>query len=252
LPGGPSPGATAATPYPSPITVSGLGAITDVNVTLSGLTHTFPDDVDVLLVGPSGQSTILMADSGGSAGGNGVNFTVHDAAAAPLPDNSAISSGTYQPSIGTTFSSGGCLMPNPFPSPAPAGPYGSALSLFNGTDPNGVWNLYVVDDNAGDTGSISGGWSLDITAGTTPEQKIGDLQDLVAGMGLQHGITNALESKLQHALDALAIDDSAGACFWMQSFVDLVNAQSGKKKITSDQAGQLPDAANAITHQLRR
>src|SRR5262249_62349220 len=94
LPGGPSPGATAATPYPSPITVSGLGAITDVNVTLSGLTHTFPDDVDVLLVGPSGQSTILMADSGGSAGVNGVNLTFGDAAAASRPDNSAISSGT--------------------------------------------------------------------------------------------------------------------------------------------------------------
>src|SRR5262249_59205285 len=99
------------------------------------------------------------------------------------------------------------------------------------------------------SGWIRGGWSIDITAGATAEQQIGDLQDLVAGMGIHHGITNALESKLQHALDALAVDDTAGACFWMQSFVDLVNAQTGKK-ISSSDAQQLLDAANDIQTQL--
>jgi hypothetical protein len=96
---------------------------------------------------------------------------------------------------------------------------------------------------------MSGGWSLDIT---TVGTEISDLQDLVASMGIHHGITNALESKLQNALDALAADDTAGACYWMQSFVNLVNAQSGKKhaKITDDQAQQLLDAATDIQTQL--
>lgn len=36
---------------------------------------------------------------------------------------------------------------------------------FGGTDPNGTWNPYVFD--SGDSGTIAGGWTLDITAGTT-------------------------------------------------------------------------------------
>ena len=43
--------------YPSAITVSGLsGTVTDVNVTLNGLTHTWPDDLAILLVGPAGRA----------------------------------------------------------------------------------------------------------------------------------------------------------------------------------------------------
>jgi subtilisin-like proprotein convertase family protein len=237
-----------ATPYPSTIDVSGLtGTVTDVNVTLTGFSHTSPGDVNVLLVGPGGQSTLLMAGNGFAFSVSGADLTFDDAAAQSLGDGQIVS-GTYKPSTGTVWTSV-CSEP-PFPSPAPGGPYGSpSLSVFNGTDPNGTWSLYVVDDFPADVGSISGGWSLDITAGETPEQKIGDLQDLVAGMGIQHGITNALESKLQNALDALAADDTAGACYWMQSFVDLANAQSGKK-ISSGDAQQLIDAANDIQTQL--
>ena len=36
-------------------------------------------------------------------------------------------------------------------------------AAFSGTDPNGTWSLYIVDDATGDVGSISGGWSLTIT-----------------------------------------------------------------------------------------
>ena len=54
-----------ATPYPSTISVSGLsGTITDVNVTLTGFSHTAPSDVALLLVGPQGQNTILMSGNG--------------------------------------------------------------------------------------------------------------------------------------------------------------------------------------------
>jgi subtilisin-like proprotein convertase family protein len=239
-------------PYPSQIMVSGpSGSVTNVTATLTGLTHTFLDDVGVLLVGPSGQSTILMADTGGPNGVDNVNLTFDDAAAAPLPE-SAPASGSYQPTLGTSVVGGGdgCQVPSSFPAPAPAGPYGApSMSVFNGTDPNGTWSLYVIDDTGGDVGSISGGWSLDITAGETPEQKIADLRDLVDGFGIQHGIANALDSKLQDALDALAVDDTAGACDSLQSFLDLVNAQMGKK-LTSAQAQQLTDAANDIRTQL--
>ena len=41
------------------------GAISDVNVPLTGLSHTYPDDIDMLLVSPGGQNAIFMSDAGG-------------------------------------------------------------------------------------------------------------------------------------------------------------------------------------------
>lgn len=238
-------GAVRASPYPSEISVSGLtGTITDVNVRLTALTHGFPDDVDVLLVGPAGQKTILMADTGGDADVNGANLTFDDAASASLPDAGPITSGTYKPTVGTNES--GCTAPSSFPTPAPVGPYGASLSVFNDTSPNGTWSLYVIDDTLDDTGSISGGWSLDITV-QAPDaaEKIADLQELVTGLGLPKGLTSALNSKLEAALAALDADDTAGACDSLQAFLNKVAAQDGKK-LTAAQAEQLSDAANEI------
>src|SRR6266508_917026 len=53
-----------ASPYPSDIVVpAGLGTVTKVTVTINSLTHTFPDDLDFLLVGPAGQNAIIMSDA---------------------------------------------------------------------------------------------------------------------------------------------------------------------------------------------
>ncbi|MEN1934089.1 hypothetical protein AAIE21_00445 [Paenibacillus sp. 102] len=149
------PSAGLATPYPSSINVTGLsGGVTQVTVTIIGLTHTFPDDIDILLVGPQGQNVILMSDAGGFFDVNNVTLTFNDFAQSLLPNSSQIVSGTFQPTnYGFT---------DIFPFPAPLPPYGSFLSVFNGIDPNGVWNLFVFDDLGGDSGSILG-WTLNIT-----------------------------------------------------------------------------------------
>jgi Ca2+-binding RTX toxin-like protein len=147
----------SASPYPSTINVSGVsGNIANIQVSLSGLSHTWPDDVDMFLRGPGGQKVMLMSDAGGgySSRLNNVNLTFRDSASGTLPDGSQITSGTYRPTdyeVGDTF-----------PTPAPAGPYGTALSAFNGTNPNGAWQLFVQDDTGWDSGSIAGGWSLTI------------------------------------------------------------------------------------------
>src|SRR4051812_22590411 len=52
-----------ASVYPSTINVSGFsGNVQNVTATLNRLDHTCLDDLEVLLVGPSGKRSILMSD----------------------------------------------------------------------------------------------------------------------------------------------------------------------------------------------
>lgn len=155
------PDAAQATPYPSTIQVSGQkGFTTKVTATLHGFSHDYPADVRMLLAGPLGQTTELYSEAGGSTSVSGLTITFDDAAASTIPSPAV--SGTFKPTLTTD----GCGT-NPavaLPAPAPQGPYGGALAAFNGTNPNGAWNLYVIDNANGDPGSISGGWSLDVSA----------------------------------------------------------------------------------------
>ncbi|HLU12249.1 MAG TPA: proprotein convertase P-domain-containing protein, partial [Oceanobacillus sp.] len=137
-----SPSGAPAAPYPSTINVTDLtGVITDVDVRLFEFNHTFPADVDILLVGPHGQNVILMSDVGGPSNAHDATLTFDQSAGAM---GATVVTGTFSPTN------------NPgdeeFPSPAPPPPYGASLDVFNGTDPNGEWNLYVIDDFSNDTG----------------------------------------------------------------------------------------------------
>jgi hypothetical protein len=144
-----------AAPYPSEISVSGLtGTISKLTVTITGFIHTYPDDLDFLLVGPQGQNAIIWSDVGGQSDFTGLTLTLDDQALVALP-NGTLSSGTFRP---MNYGAG-----DSWPSPAPLPIGGSALSTFNGTSPNGVWRLFIMDDEAGDSGQIVGGWTLSIT-----------------------------------------------------------------------------------------
>ena len=148
-----------ANPFPSTITVSGVPTtIFRLRVSLLNLSHTFSDDLDILLVGPDGRATLLMSDCGGEFSMNNVSLTIDDGGLTGMSDFSSVPSGTYRPS---NF---GAEM-DPFSAPAPAGPYATNLSIFNGTDPNGTWSLYVMDDADKDSGILSGGWRLSIASG---------------------------------------------------------------------------------------
>ena len=159
---------TPASPYPSSVAVSGFAGqvVTKTTVTLFGFTHGFPSDADMLLIGPQGQKTIVMANAGGQNKYSVTNLvlTFDDNASSTLPIYSQLVSGTFKPTDGYA-ALGYADLPFDFPSPAPAGNSNSpaALSVFKNTDPNGVWKLFVVDDVSGDTGSIVGGWSLTLS-----------------------------------------------------------------------------------------
>ena len=151
---------TVAAPYPSTNLISGVtGAVSKVTVTLHNLSHTFPDDLDILLVGPGGQSVILMSDAGGSADLTSTTLTFDDSVATAIPDSTQLTSGTYR--TGNYGTAGA----DSFPAPAPAAPWDLSLDVFNNVDPNGAWRLFVVDDAGTDIGGIAGGWSLAFTTG---------------------------------------------------------------------------------------
>jgi len=175
---------TTGSLYPSSISVSGLNfqTISHLSITLDGLTHSFPSDLDIVLAGPGGQLSMLMSEVGGDSKFpvSDLTLTLDDLAANSLPINSALTSGTFQPT--RQFPTLGFQ----FPSPAPAGSSSApaALSVFNGTDPNGTWSLFVVDESTPDSGTISRGWTMNIT--TVPEP--GNLEFGALAVGCVVGI----------------------------------------------------------------
>ncbi len=141
--------------YPASVNVSGFTGVTaDVSLTLIGVTHTYADDIAVLLQSPTGQNVLVWNNAGGSGDPSNCTFIFTDSASGPMPDNSFVCGSTYQASI-----YGGITN---FSAPAPSGPYGTSFSALNGYNPNGTWNLYVYDDAGGDVGSLAG-WTLTIT-----------------------------------------------------------------------------------------
>lgn len=171
-----------ASPYPAVISVSNVaGVVSKATVTLSNYNHQFPNDVEVLLVAPSGQNLVLMAGAGGGSAVTNLVLTFDDAAGSSLPATSqfntaSLVSGTFLPT------DNGLALD--FPNPAPATPTGSALSSLTGVVANGNWALYVLDNSSGDSGTIVNGWSLSLSS-ISP---INSVADLGVGLTLPGGL----------------------------------------------------------------
>jgi subtilisin-like proprotein convertase family protein len=163
-----------ATPYPSPISVSGLtGEIQSVTVTLTGLSHTYVADVAVVLVGPNNEALMLMNSVGYQAAPysvSNVTLTITDSAPTKLPFSTLPTTGSFKPASyrnGDSFPTPGPLLAYDDPGPLGGGS-ATFASVFGGHAPNGTWNLFVRDVSHGDSGTISGGWTLSVnTAATT-------------------------------------------------------------------------------------
>ncbi|MFM2294218.1 MAG: hypothetical protein RLZZ350_631 [Verrucomicrobiota bacterium] len=155
---------TNASVYPSSISVGGLtGTVSKVTVTIPSITHTWAGDIDMILVGPGGQKTFLMSDAADGDFNNGTvlsanSLTFDDAATNIFPVSGSFGSGTYQPANYNPVVTDS----DNFLAPAPALPYVTNLAVFNGVTANGTWSLYLMDDAAGDVGSLTG-WILNLT-----------------------------------------------------------------------------------------
>jgi streptogramin lyase len=168
---------------PAQVDVSGLqGTVTDVNLRLTGISHTFPDDLDVILESPTGKTALLMSDVGSAVGSrtetqggtkrsypaDGITLTLDDQAARSLSDTNPLVSGIYKPTNIMDPNEG--LNEGDFPGPSNVN-FPTTLSAFNGQSANGTWKLWVDDDdlNAKDIGGkVYGGWGLDITTTGPP------------------------------------------------------------------------------------
>ena len=132
--------------------------VADVDLELR-LSHTAPDDLDLLLVGPGGLQALVMADAGSSLDVEHLRFAIDDEGATQLPDAAPITDTRYQPA--------NYAGPDTFPAPAPDLVGNTSLSVFDGHSAAGVWRLYAMDDAPLDTGAIDA-WGLRIRLQPTP------------------------------------------------------------------------------------
>jgi Ca2+-binding RTX toxin-like protein len=247
-----------ADPYPSEITVQGLsGTISDVNVTLNGYSHNFPDDVAVQIVPPVGaKSVLLMSDVGSSASVSGINITLDDEATNSLPDGGQLTTGAYKPTKGFTPYcpplTPSCMydvqVPEDWPAPAPdLAMSASQLSEFDGKDPNGTWKLYIIDDGRTDAGTFAGGWSLQISTGSTdppPDTMNPQITISTPPQGATYTLGQAV------AADYTCTDADSGVASCQGSVNDGANidtSSSGTKTFTvsaTDKAGN----TNSVSH----
>lgn len=111
----------------------------------------------------------------------------------------------------------------------------------------GLNNVNTTNEYCGATltySSLSGNAPVDACLG-----QVQTLEGTVNGMGLPHGTTTSLDSKLSAAMNSLSSGSDMTAANQLGAFVHEVNAQSGKQIPAAD-AQQLVSLAQAILTQL--
>lgn len=151
------PSSGPASVYPIQVPVAGIATpLLSVRVQVFGLSHTWPDDIDMLLVGPDGRQMLVQSDVGGSTDAVNLSYVIADTGADPLPDTGPLVAGTFRPTnVDATDSLAAPAPAAPYTSPAPAGT-ATLGGVFAGGLANGNWHLYVMDDTGSDSGSLAG------------------------------------------------------------------------------------------------
>jgi hypothetical protein len=115
-------------------TPAGVPVITSIELVLNGLTHTQPDDLDIYLISPIGETVEVMTDKGDGIAIVNMNLVFNDDLGASLPaDGLALTAGTYDPEDAT-------------------GGLSKYIGNSGGTD---AWELVIIDDSTTDQGSLT-------------------------------------------------------------------------------------------------
>ena len=161
------------------LVVGGLTApVTGLTVSLNGLSHDRPDALIFGLANETaGVGFMFFSGAGGSTGVSNIDLTFSDAGAATLPD--PLVSGTYRPANNLAASFFFTIA--------------TSLNDLGSYNPNGVWQLYILNQPPGGAGTLSGGFSLAFTVGgaaaVVPEPANWAL--MIAGFGLIGGALRA-------------------------------------------------------------
>jgi subtilisin-like proprotein convertase family protein len=146
----------ASSPFPQVRKLSADYQVGKTTVTLEGLTHPNPADLEITLAAPDGTCVILLQQVPGGPLEN-ATLTFDDSAGGTLAAGAdgLLASGTYQPTQNGTA--------NDWPAPAPYPPYATSLAAFDGINPNGEWYLRIGDAGVGS--GVLTKWSINITDG---------------------------------------------------------------------------------------
>lgn len=153
-----------ASTYPWQLTVSGVTEqVRDIRVRLTSFTHTNTANLDICLIDPSGNKTMLYSDTGSamafagvtnstmqwsdfySSRGDSITANANGFGIAAHPFNND----TADDSFGA-----------PFPGAPYTGPFGNSIMVATNGGVNGTWSLYIVNDTA------SGGSTTTCSVGT--------------------------------------------------------------------------------------
>jgi len=165
-----------------PFVVVDAGNVTHIDLTLTGLTHSWAGDIIATLTKTAGPSADIMRRIGattssglGDSSDFGGTYRFIDTGVDPvpplvaLPATGVLPSGDYwATTLGTVTTSGNKV---------------TLDAVFGGTLAAGTWTLSISDNAGGDTGSLTSATLNVVTGGITPEPTtMGAL--FVAGAGL--------------------------------------------------------------------
>ena len=107
--------------------------ILSIELVLTGLTHTHPEDLDIFLISPFGETVEVMTDKGDGVAIVNMNLIFNNLGQALPADGQALVAGTYN----TEDTNGGM---------------DKYIGNSGGTD---AWELVIIDDSEGDQGALT-------------------------------------------------------------------------------------------------
>jgi subtilisin-like proprotein convertase family protein len=152
----------------SQVFVAERGRIKDLNVNVSGITHSFVGDLAIDITGPDG-TTVRLADHPGGPNNSGDNFTgtvFDDEAGQNISQGSAPYTGNFRPQ-------------------------NDQLSRFDGKSRRGTWTLRVRDLFEGDTGTLQA-W------GVASQKALCDIDTIPPDTSITSAPTNPSTSTSAH------------------------------------------------------